>query len=89
MKSFCMAVLSIPLIQVGQLSVTCEILVNSLGGKMGPPAGKRDLTTICNILSNTHLKSDKNYNFFYCHSKRVQSCMMHSSISYLLNLQLL
>ena len=72
------------------------------------------VTTFCNMLSNTHLKSVKNHDFllsfkevgwlYRCfttlqhilghfgrsqltHSKRVHSCVMHSSISYLLNLQ--
>ena len=48
----------------------------------GPPADKRDLTTFCNKLTNTHLKVLK-ITIFYCHSKRVYSCVMHSSISYL------
>ena len=29
----------------------------------GPPADKRDLTTFCNKLTNTHLKSVKNHSF--------------------------
>ena len=53
----------------------------------GPPADNRDLTTFCNKLTNMYLKSVKNHKF-YCHSNRVYSCVMHSSISYLLNLQL-
>ena len=51
------------------------------------PVDKKDLTIFCNMLSYTHLKRAKNRNF-YSHSKRVHSCVMHSSISYLLNLLL-
>ena len=53
-----------------------------------PLADKRDLTSFCNKLTNTHLKKVLKITIFYCHSKRVRSCVMHSCISYLLNLQL-
>ena len=53
----------------------------------GPPADKRDLTTFCNILSYTHLKSAKNRNF-YSHSNMIHLCVMHRSISHLFYLQL-
>ena len=51
------------------------------------PADKRDLSTFCNKLTNTHLKSVKGHNF-YCHSKGVLSCVMHNSNASLLNLRL-
>ena len=54
---------------------------------IGAPADKRDLTTLCSKFSNTCLKSVK-ITMFYCHSKRIHSRVMHSGISYILNLHL-
>ena len=54
---------------------------------MGPRLTKRTLqhSAICWIY--TFKKKVLKITIFYCHSQRVQSCVMHSSISYLLNLQ--
>ena len=49
-------------------------------------ADKMDLTAFGSILSYTHLKS---VTIFDCLLKRGDSCVMHSSIPYLLNLQLI
>ena len=49
--------------------------------KFGPPAEKRDLTTFCNMLSNTNSKSVKN-NYFILSFK--EGSFMHNGISYLL-----
>ena len=67
-------------------AVNC-IVVNYAGNAVpvlenGHPADKRDLTTFCNMLSYTRLKVLK-IAIFYCHSKRIHLCVMHSSISYL------
>ena len=53
---------------------------NSNFTKFGPPADKRDLKAFCNKLTNMHLKVLK-ITIFYCHSKRVHSCVMHCSRS--------
>ena len=47
------------------ISHHCSNAVSSRSGMtFGPPTDKRDLTTFCNKLTNTHLKSVKNHNFF-------------------------
>ena len=50
----------------------------------GLQADKRDITTVCNKLSNMHFKNVKNHHFSLS-SNRVHPWVMHSSRSYLLN----
>ena len=44
---------------IGDYILSRQILVS---GDIKTPADKRDLTTTCNKLTNTHLKSVKNHN---------------------------
>ena len=49
-------------ISEGYFLYTCSA-DNHMESLNGPPADKRDLTTFCNMLSNTHFKSVKNHHF--------------------------
>ena len=70
------------------VTVSCLVITDTVEDEvhLGPRLTKGTLQHSAKYRVIHILKSIK-ITIFYCHSKRVHSCVMHSSISYLLNLQ--